>query len=387
MISRYFANTRRERGIPASQGGPLPEAGGFSLALESPPSLANDLLARLPGSPDAYPQKLDLVARRVLVIQCDANLYRKASFLDDRILGPETKGAWLALGVVADASRRVGNARPLHFIFHTGHVGSTLVSRILDETGIVHSLREPLPLRTLADAHDALGRSDSLWSEAELRLALGAFLRLWGRGYANEGCVTVKATSSAGRLAVRILAESGSSRAIYMNLRAEPYLATLLAGQNSPIDLRGHGPERIRRLESWLAAPLAPLHSLSIGELAAMSWLAETWTQRNALTQCAGRIIPVDFDMFLANVADVMRTIIEHFGLPVDSRFLAGVGRSEALTRYSKAPEYAYGPSVRADILRDSRRANRDEIRKGMAWLEQRAKSSGAAGEVVAGGS
>jgi hypothetical protein len=344
------------------------------------------LPARLPATPDAYPQKLDLVAQRVLVIEVDAGLYRSASFLDDRILGPGTVGSWVPLGVAAEAARRVGNARPLHFVFHTGHVGSTLVSRLLDETGSVLSLREPLPLRTLADAHDALGRSDSLLADAEFRLALAAFLRFWSRGYAKESGVIVKATSSAGRLAVPILAESKASRAIYMNLRPEPYLATLLAGQNSPIDLRGHGPERIRRLEARLGARLTPLHALSIGELAAMSWLAETWAQRDALAQCADRVIAVDFDAFLANVTESMRSILEHLRLPADSRYLSQVGRSEVLTRYSKAPEYTYTPDVRAGVLRDSRRDNREEIRKGMAWLEQRAKSNVAAAEVVAGG-
>ena len=41
-------------------------------------------------------QALDLAGQRVLVIRMDANTYRAASFLDDRILGPDTRGAWLS---------------------------------------------------------------------------------------------------------------------------------------------------------------------------------------------------------------------------------------------------------------------------------------------------
>src|SRR5258708_1436206 len=129
---------------------------------ERPNSIANDLLGRMPGSPDAYPQKIDFLSLAVLLIQFNASAYRSASFLDDRILGPTTTGAWFPVDRVADASQLVTNARPLHFIFHTGHVGSTLVSRLLDETGTVLSLREPFPLRTLADAHHLLGRPHSL---------------------------------------------------------------------------------------------------------------------------------------------------------------------------------------------------------------------------------
>ncbi len=237
---------------------------------EGPDSIADDLVRRSAVSPDAYPQKIDLASLTVLLIQFSQSAYRAASFLDDRILGPTSQGAWLPIDRIAEASSSA-EVRPLHFIFHTGHVGSTLVSRLLDETGAVLSLREPLPLRTLAEAHDLLGRPDSLLSQAQFDRILATLLRLWARGYDATRCVVVKATSSTGRLAGRILTAAEESRAIYMNLRAESYLATLLAGRNSPIDLRGHGSERIRRLHSLSTAPPPALHALSIGELAAMS--------------------------------------------------------------------------------------------------------------------
>ena len=106
-----------------------------------------DLEALLPASPDAYPHNLDLPGGRVLVVRLDERGYRNASFLDDRILSPSTQGAWLPGAAVTDASRRVQDPRPLHFIFHTGHVGSTLLSRLLDESG-----RRAVPARAVAAA-------------------------------------------------------------------------------------------------------------------------------------------------------------------------------------------------------------------------------------------
>jgi hypothetical protein len=262
-------------------------------------------------------------------------------------------------------------------------VGSTLVSRLLDETGDVLSLREPLPLRTLAEANDVLGHADSLLSGAQFEVALSLFMRLWSRGYDRTRSVVVKATSSAGRLHAPILAGNERSRAIYMNVRAEPYLATLLAGANSPIDLRGHGPERIRRLQARVGSALQPLHALSVGELAAMSWLAETWTQRDAVKEFAGQVVALDFEAFLADVADGMSRILGHFGLDRDARYLAAVDRSPVLTRYSKAPEYGYTPNVRAEVLRDSRRDHRDEIRTGLDWLERQARTDPGVAEIV----
>jgi hypothetical protein len=353
--------------------------------LVEPNSISDDLLARLPVSPDAYPQKLDLVRDAVLLLRFDVSAYFAASFLDDRVLGPDTQGAWLGCGPVADAARRVANGRPVHFILHTGHVGSTLLSRILDETGSVLSLREPLPLRTLADAHDVLDQPDSLLSSAQFDLTLATFMRLWGRGYDSTRSVVVKATSSTARLAVPILTRHGHSRAIYMNLRAEPYLATLLAGQNSPMDLRGHGPGRIRRLQARTATPLTPLHAMSIGELTAMSWLVESWTQHEAVTRLGDRILALDFDRFLADVAGSMDHVLGHLGLPRDTRYLARIGRSSVLTRYSKAPEIAYTPAVRTEVLNDSRQANRKEIRKGLDWLQRLAQSDDGVAKVVSG--
>lgn len=347
--------------------------------------IGKELWAQLPVSPDAYPQKLDLLRGLVLVIRLDANAYRAASFLDDRILAPSTQGAWLPITQVMEAAQRIAEPRQLHFVFHTGHVGSTLVSRLLDETGIVLPLREPLPLRSLAEAHDVLGQAESLLSESQFEAALEMTLRLWARGYDWTRAVVVKATSSAGRVAVPLLEARPQSRAIYMNLRAETYLATLLSGQNSAIDLRGHGPGRMRRLQARAPVPLAPLQDLSIGELAALGWLVETASQQDALRRFSDRVMAVDFDGFLAAVADSMDRILVHFGLPGDTRFLAGLAASPVLRSYSKAPELPFTAGDRAGMLRESRRDNAAEIIKGMAWLDRLARADDALAAVVAG--
>jgi hypothetical protein len=335
---------------------------------------ADDLLARLRTTPDAYPQKLDVVRESFLVIEFGETAYRAASFLDDRILGPARRGGWLPVDRVLDAARLAADLRPLHFIFHTGHVGSTLVSRLLDETGVVLSLREPLPLRTLAEAYDVLERPESLLGPCRFEELLDAQLRLWSRGYAATKCVVVKATSSAARLAPAILARGGT-RAIYLNMRAEPAIATLLAGQNSPLDLRGHGPGRMQRLCARIGRPLAPLYSLSLGELAAMSWLAESLCRRDILARFAGQVVAVDFDVFLADVGGSMRCVLAQFGLPTDDRELSLLASSPVLTRYSKAPEQAYGAALRAQVLGEARRAHWAEIGRGLAWLASLAKT------------
>jgi hypothetical protein len=332
-------------------------------------------IAGLGASPDVYLQKVDLTRDAALLVQLDERAYRAASFLDDRILTSGVKGGWTTLQSVLSASLDAGTRKPLHFIFHTGHVGSTLLSRLLDESGCVLSLREPLPLRTLADAHDVLSQPESLLSRQAFESLQQALLRLWSRGYAGTHTVILKATSSACRVAAPLLECLASARAVYLNLGAEPYLATLLAGKNSGVDLRGHGPVRIRQLQARIQAPLAPLHALSLGELAALSWLAETWNQNDTVASCGSRVLALDFDEMLADVPGCVRRVAEHFQLPLASGWLADIARSPVLTRYSKSPDFEYSPQLRGELLRESRQRNASQIAAGLRWIETLARS------------
>lgn len=343
---------------------------------------SENLLARLAGSPDVYVQKFDLARDAALLIEFSAQAYRTASFLDDRLLVPGTIGGWVALGRMIEAARTVQNVRPLHFIFHTGHVGSTLVSRLLDEINGVLPLREPLPLRLLAEAHDVLGRPDSLMSGARFEALFDAVLRLAARGYGDTTHVVMKATSTAERLGPMLLARRPEARAICLNLRAEPYLATLLAGENSPVDLRGHGPERMRRLQKFGVATAA-FHQLSLGEQAAMSWLTETWSQAETAKAGGQRVVMVDFERVLGDVAGEMARIVRHFGIACGADVLSAMAQSSVLTRYAKAPEHPYSPALRAQVLASSRARHADEIRKGLAWLETVARSNAGAAAVI----
>jgi hypothetical protein len=339
-----------------------------------PRAPAPELETLLAVSPDAYPQAVDLVRNLVLVIRMDARAYGAASFLDDRVLGPATQGAWLPAAAVTRAARLATAIKPLHFIFHTGHVGSTLLSRLLDETGVGLGLREPMPLRTLADAHDVLGRPESLLALGQFHGLMDMLLRLWSRGYASTQAVTVKATSSAGRIAPQLLARSTASRAVYMSLHAEPYLATLLGGANSAIDLRGHGPGRMRRLLEGGELPVSPLHTFSPGELAALGWLVETMA-RNRLSAAHGpRVLALDFDEFLTDVSGSLSRVLSHFRLALDEAALESLARSPVLGQYSKAPHLSFPPGERAARLAESRHENGAEIAKGLAWLERLAR-------------
>jgi hypothetical protein len=338
----------------------------------------------LARTPAVYPQKLDLLQDRVLLISMAEGDYRAASFLDDRILSPSTRGSWQTLADFTLAARQIDNVRPLHFIFHSGHVGSTLISRLLDEAGHILPLREPLPLRTLAELNDALRSPESLLGPGQFDETFQAFLRCWGRGFDDTQAVVLKCTSATARLASELLLALPPARAIYLNLQVEPYLATLLAGANAMGDLRGHAQERLRRLHGFLAQDVLTLHKLSAGELAAMSWLAERITQRQVETRYSDRVLSIDFDAFLANMESLMSRIVDHFALDTPAEYVKGIAQSPVLSRYSKAPEqFAYSPQHRREILERARREHALEIQRAISLLDGLGKQFPAVADVL----
>lgn len=333
--------------------------------------------------PSLHFQNLDLARQAVLVLKLDESAIRAASFLDDRILSPQSLGRWTPIAELAPLMEPAAPRLPLHFIFHSGHVGSTLLSRLLDGVDGVLNLREPMPLRTLATAHGDIDAPHGLVGLEAWTSLLTLHLASWGRGFATTRQVIVKATSSAAQCAMPILSALPGARAVHLNLKPEPYLATLLAGENSHIDLRGHAPERMRRLARLAPSSSAPLHALSLGEIAAMTWAVESLTRHAAQGAHGERLLSVDFDSFLSAPEDALREICAHFGLTASQAYFDGVARSPVLTRYSKAPEHAYSPDLRRQILAASRAQHATEISRGMRWLETAAAQSPALGALL----
>jgi hypothetical protein len=328
------------------------------------------------------PHKLEPAIERILFLRLTEADYHRASFLDDRIVTPQTEGRWLGFDQVTNAVAGALPAVPLQFIFHAGHVGSTLVSRLLEGADGVLPVREPLALRSLADLHDGEGALDSIVAPDQLRVLLTQHTTLWRRGFAGTRTVILKATSSAARLGSRLLAHLPDARALYLNLPLEPYLATLLAGENSRADLRGFAGERVRRLQA-MGVPLdKPAYALSDGELAALTWTAERLTQQRLAEAFGARVLSLDFDDFLTTIEPSLRRIAAHFSLHAPESFFAGVELDPILARYAKAPEHIYSPGVRAEILAATRARKADEIRRGAIWVESLARRCGAVAAV-----
>jgi hypothetical protein len=119
----------------------------------------DDIAEELGRSPELFPYVLDLPADGVLFTRLRKTDFETASFLDARLITPQTASRmlpWPEVSAAIDAARL---AERCGFIFHIGHVGSTLLSRLIGSHAAVFSLREPEILRTLAQLDGAVAPS------------------------------------------------------------------------------------------------------------------------------------------------------------------------------------------------------------------------------------
>ncbi len=313
------------------------------------------------GSPVYYPHTFDAKADRVLLVRMSAADYRLSSFLDSRLLAPGMTAAWFDFAPVAVSAQQIV-PRPLHLIFHTGHVGSTLLSRLLDEVPGVLGLREPHPLQTLADMADM---ADETHRGEAYVARLKTFLRLWSRGFEATGTVVLKATSIAGRIAPDIFQALPEAKALYLNLPAESYIAANLAATSGPADLKIFETLRHKVLSARLGRALPG--GGSAGELAAIAWMVECDSLERAKAAAGRRVMLLDFESLLADLEGNLAQVLRHFDLPPVADRLAS---SPALSRYSKAPEQlAFSPKARAERIGQVRDRYAAEIEKGLALI------------------
>lgn len=305
-----------------------------------------------------YPHSFDAAGDRVMLIRLSEADYNAASFLDQRVLTPAMRGTWIPFAEVAAMAHLI-QKKPLNFIFHTGHVGSTLLSRLFDQAPGVLGLREPVPLRVLADMLES-GMPRKAFAER-----LDALLALLSRGFARTKAVIIKPTSFVGRIAPQLLAAAPEARAVYLNLRPESAITALLAASGGDDDLRLFAAMRGKRLEKLLGEPFE--QPSSTGELAAIAWLVERAAQ--LAVKKNARALLLDFETLLADLEQGLSRIAVHFGMPAESG--AALAASPVLNQYSKAPtRLGFSPADRVKMMARARLQHGAEVDKGLALLE-----------------
>lgn len=321
----------------------------------------------------AYPLfRLDPPGGSAQVLHFAREDYLRVAFLDERALGHRPIGGWnVPIAALRERVAAAGAARvPAHWLFHLGHCGSTLLSRLLDAVPGVLGLREPLPLLTLAElqpeAADPERRLDGEALGADLRLVL----RLLRRGFADTRAVLVKPTSVVTALAPRLLAADEDARAVLLGVGLETWLATMLRDPGLRQAARSQAALRIAAWRACGGDPAVRLSELSDAELLALSWLAEQLRWRSLAQRFGARLLRIDFDAFLAAPLTTLTAIAQHYRLGVTPEAIASALRGGLLDRYAKDPRQPYDAGTRARELADAERRFGDEIARGTAWAE-----------------
>lgn len=317
------------------------------------PSVAANEIA---GSPAWLPLEA-APGNTVRLVHLDEAAYRRESFLDQRLLAlGYAQGQCARAELDAVASRITARS---DYIFHIGHAGSTLISRLIGEHAGLFSLREPALLRTLAlQPPSAAGVRD-----------LEAARALLGRTWRPQQRAVVKVTSFVSELAESMLAAADRPAAIFMYTKPLEYLRGILAGPNSRAESRQLAAARLARLIRRLGAGESGLAPASEGELIAMSWLCEMCALHQAAVRFEARVLWVDFDGFLGDPCADLRAIFHHLGVSLAADEITALVASPLMGRYSKAPEHAYDAELRRLVLRSADEEHAVEVRRGMIWL------------------
>jgi hypothetical protein len=305
-------------------------------------------------------QALDPNEGMVRLVAMDRDSYRAASFLDDRLMQQPVDAqiiAWPDVEAAVAGEMRT-DAR---WIFHIGHVGSTLVSRLLGEIDGVLAVREPRLLRDLALVPAGV-RSGFIEPVP----------KLMSRTFADDQIACVKATSFASEIAPQLV--PAGERALFIYAAPRNYVASILAGENSIKELRMLGDYRGQRLAArGIALPTAR----NDAEAAAAAWACEMTTLETAADAMADRhLLWADFDRMLENMASGLGRVAGFFGFSDDAQSLQAIASGPLMKLYSKDPAHQYSPALRQDLIEQELRLQGRDIEGALAMLRSSAEKS-----------
>ncbi len=317
-----------------------------------------DIAERLTASPELFPVQDE--GDRVRLVRLAEPDYARASFLDERVFEagtPVELQPWAEVEAAAAGLRLRAD-----FIFHIGHVGSTLMARLLGEHPAAFSLREPALLRPVADAWPALSEP--------MPVRLDRLMRLFSRTWRAEQTALIKATSFVSEMAEHLLAGDHEARALIMGATPPSYLRGILGGPGSRQEIAMTAPRRLARLRRRLGTVAEPR---SEGEAIAMSWLVETLALHAAAERHGERVLWIDFDRFLTDPQAGLTAAFAHLRAPAAPAFVADLVGGPMMRRYSKGPEHAYDADLRREVQALAEHEHGFEVRAGMDWLQRMA--------------
>ena len=330
-----------------------------------------DVQKAMLDSPALFLRDVDPVRGRAIFTPMNEASYRASPFLDNRIVRAAERDLVADLDDLIELAAAGQTEPPLiHYLFHMGHCGSTLISRILGERPCYLSLREPPLLMGLSRSLRALGRPGFPLSRKRWEALKELSLLMLGKTWRSDQTAVVKPTSHAGNLIPELMHHTGRERAVLLYVDLATYLATML---------RPHTRRETRlfardfRMKEFLdLSGLDPATSSDYSEtkLIALTWLLHAREMTIALedSALAGRCLPVHFDDFLADPLTAISGICDFLGSPMPAAERESVLGGSWLSRSAKNPSEPYDTRARDRELATLRAEHAEELQAGMAW-------------------
>lgn len=326
---------------------------------------------RFPIDAALLPFLMDAQTDQVMLIRLTEENYRNISFLDQRIITPQLPRQLVGWNEIADL--QIENQPKPYYIFHIGHVGSTLISRLLGEHSDILALREPVMLRQISELRAVDSEQPEHWVGQNYLDRLRLLENWLSRRFHPNQRAMIKASSFVSPLANDLLTRSAKALFLYTSL--ERYLQTILAGEASIKEADALADLRLLRLNRYLEQVQIKKSELSLVQKIALGWLCEMTTLVQSFdSQHQAKIRWMDFDAFLSNPIEQLKSTSDHFGLETPIEETAKLINGPIMNRYSKAPEYEYSPSLREDLLAEAAQNHSLAIQDTMHWVEKMAK-------------
>jgi|GEM_PF-382312 len=342
---------------------------------EVPPKRAEDrelaFLRQARMNPGWLLAAIDVVNDRAAFARLDEHGYRQANFLDQRAFGSNYRPVITRLSSLLEAAADAPEATPVHFIFHPGHVGSTLISRLLGELDRVLSLREPVPLLDLAGLWREQGTPLAALSPADYRRLEDTVIRLLGRRFSPGQPVIVKATSECCNLARRLLSHDSRNSAVWWYVDLETFLAGMLRNDLRRQETIGFARGRLADLHRRTGTGTPALHELDAATKAAANWLSVMANRLDVPEEGSHRVLDIHFHDFLAEPAGVLARVAGHLGLEADEDAVRRVVESDWMFRYAKSPQEPFDAHNRYRQLAESHQRNREAIERALAFADR----------------
>jgi hypothetical protein len=332
--------------------------------------MSNPDVAFIARDPNWLAHRYDPQHDAIHFLKLDRAGHRAATFVTDEYI-PAT-----APKVVLRRDESVAEARkdagPLHFIFHSGFCGSTLLARALDIEGVSMGLKEPVIFNDIVGWRRRGGEVRSVAQVLDDSLALLA------RPFSPGEAVIVKPSNILNAFAPAIMGMRPDTRAIFMYAPLKIFLGSVAR----------------KRLEGrlWVRKTFAGLAKdgvVNLGfdsdqyfgqtdlQIAAAGWLAQQDLFAKLIERFGhDRVQTLNSEAFVAAPRQALTSLNTLFALGMNPDQLADVTDGPAFSTHSKTGG-TFGASDRAIDQTDGANIHREEIDQVAIWAEAVAIAAG----------